>query len=182
MNFHYRCLDCGTEYDNSVLRYRCPVCAAAAVGSRAFQAGNLEVLYDAAELRSIGSSETFSQFDFFPYPIQDYSAYPVGNTPLIRSQRLSRSSGITNLRFKNDGANPSGSFKDRASQLIAAQAIAHGQRRVVVASTGNAGSAMACAGAAYGLEIILFVPETAPVNKLIGWLAIRDGSVNAGVE
>jgi len=42
-----------------------------------------------------------------------------------------------------------------------------GEKRVVLASTGNAGSAMACAGAAYGLDIILFVPETAPVNKLM---------------
>ena len=62
---------------------------------------------------------------------------------------------------------PSGSFKDRASQLIAAQALAHNEHSIALASTGNAGAAMSCAGAAYGLEIILFVPETAPVNKLM---------------
>jgi threonine synthase len=66
-----------------------------------------------------------------------------------------------------DSALPSGSFKDRASQLVAAQAIALGEHKIALASTGNAGAAMSCAGAAYGLEIVLFVPETAPVNKLM---------------
>ncbi len=63
--------------------------------------------------------------------------------------------------------NPSGSFKDRASQLVVGQAKHFGENTIALASTGNAGSAMACAGAAYGLDIVLFVPETAPRNKLM---------------
>lgn len=45
--------------------------------------------------------------------------------------------------------------------------MALGENKIALASTGNAGAAMCCAGAAYGLEIILFVPQTAPINKLM---------------
>jgi threonine synthase len=59
------------------------------------------------------------------------------------------------------------SLKDRASLLVAAQAIAAGERRVALASTGNAGASMAAAGAALGLEVVLFVPGSAPRAKLL---------------
>jgi threonine synthase len=131
------------------------------------QKGNLKTLIDPDYLRSLRDRERVFPEDFMPYPIPRRKTYPVGNTPLIAPHRLRKKSGFPRLLLKNDGMNPSGSFKDRASQLIAAQALYHGEQTVTVASTGNAGSAMACAGAAYGLEVILFVPETAPENKLL---------------
>ena len=93
--------------------------------------------------------------------------FPVGNTPLITPESLAKRYGTTNLFLKYDGLNPSGSLKDRASLLVAELALHQGEERVVLASTGNAGSAMACAGAALGLEVVLLVPETAPRAKLL---------------
>lgn len=164
MKFSYVCIDCGKEYPGSGIRYRCESCADDHSG---FQAGNLLIRYDEQELASLKRLKHLSPADLFPFPIPTPEVFPVGNTPLAQSGRLSEKYGLKNLRFKLDGANPSGSFKDRASQLVAAQALAEGEHSVVVASTGNAGSSMACAGAAYGLHIILFVPATAPANKLM---------------
>ncbi len=75
--------------------------------------------------------------------------------------------GAPGLWLKDDTCNPSGSFKDRASYLVAAFARKHGVREVVLASTGNAASSMAAVGAAAGLAIKVFLPAAAPVAKRI---------------
>ena len=67
----------------------------------------------------------------------------------------------------NDGGNPTGSFKDRASVLVSAFAAQHGIDTIVLASTGNAGSSMAGIGAAAGQKVVLFLPEAAPPAKMI---------------
>jgi threonine synthase len=104
---------------------------------------------------------------FLPLAPGEPAAWPVGNTPLVGPARLREKTGFAGLFLKNDTLNPSGSLKDRASLLVAAQARAARETRVALASTGNAGASMACAGAAFGLEVILFVPATAPRAKLL---------------
>ena len=167
MRFHYQCIDCEREYRTDQVMYTCTSCAREPAEEGAFRKGNLIVRYEAADLRELASKPDLSFYDFFPYPVVHRQCFPVGETPLVRPVRLQRQYGLANLQMKMDSALPSGSFKDRASQLIAAQALAHGEKRIALASTGNAGAAMSCAGAAYGLEIVLFVPESAPANKLM---------------
>jgi len=146
--------------------YQCPDCAKDN-NDRYFPKGNLVVKYNKDDLSMLARKEQVSFYDFFPYPIVDRACYPVGDTPIVRPTRLCKKYDLPNLFFKMDSTLPSGSFKDRASQLVAAQALYHHQNRIALASTGNAGAAMSCAGAAYGLSIILFVPKSAPVNKLM---------------
>ena len=164
MKFYYRCTDCGTEYPGDQIRYLCPQCKQAA---GEFQAGVLETILDPEYLASLKIRPIVMTEDFLVYQLPDAATYPVGNTPLVAPDNLRKRYGFPNLFLKNDGANPSGSLKDRASQLVAAQALFHKEKTVVLASTGNAGSAMACAGAALGLQVILFVPATAPKAKLL---------------
>ncbi len=166
MKFHYLCNDCGAEYPSDAITYRCPACSGKA-GEGEMQRGNLRTVLDLELLRELGRRESVTFFDFFPYPVPTPEAYPVGNTPLSGPVRLREKYKAPKLLLKNDGMNPSGSFKDRASQLVVGQAKHFGENTIALASTGNAGSAMACAGAAYGLDIVLFVPETAPRNKLM---------------
>jgi threonine synthase len=104
---------------------------------------------------------------FLPLPIRHAAGYPVGETPLVSPDRLREKTGFSNLFLKLDSMNPSGSLKDRASLLVAEEAKVHGFHTVTLASTGNAGASMACAGAAYGLTVVLFVPATAPRAKLL---------------
>lgn len=166
MRFTYECCDCHTVYETDEVFYQCPKCAHENDGT-SFPKGNVIVKLNQDDLKALQGKEHVSMYDFFPYPVPTPEVYPVGGTPLAKPLRLGKKYGLKNISCKLDSALPSGSFKDRASQLIAAQAIAHKQHKIALASTGNAGAAMSCAGAAYGLEIILFVPATAPINKLM---------------
>lgn len=167
MRFTYVCNDCGKEYVTDEVMYTCTACSTEDHDNATFRKGNLIVVYNKDDLAKLTDKEDLSFYDFFPYPVPDKECFPIGETPIAHPIRLRERYGFENLSIKLDNALPSGSFKDRASQLIAAQAIAHGEHKIALASTGNAGAAMSCAGAAYGLEIVLFVPETAPVNKLM---------------
>ncbi len=166
MKFKYVCVDCGREYVTDKIMYQCPECASKQTEGE-FPRGYLKVIYDSSDLRKLAAKDHVSIYDFFPYDVPNKEVYPVGQTPIVVPKRLNDRIGLKNVFCKMDAYLPSGSFKDRASQLIAAQAFALGEKKIALASTGNAGAAMSCAGAAYGLDIILFVPETAPINKLM---------------
>jgi len=82
-----------------------------------------------------------------------------GDTPLVRSRHLENIIGCSELYFKLEGCNPTGSFKDRGMVVAVAKAIEEGSTAVMCASTGNT-SASAAAYAAYcGLNAVIVVPE-----------------------
>jgi threonine synthase len=92
---------------------------------------------------------------------------PMNQTPLWSPTRLRDNLGLPNLFIKDDSSNPTGSFKDRASFLVSAFAKKFNINQITLASTGNAGSSMAGIGAAAGQDITIFLPKSAPPNKLI---------------
>ncbi|MBL7135509.1 MAG: threonine synthase [Candidatus Marinimicrobia bacterium] len=166
MNSNYKCIDCGAEYSSDRIIYLCPKCEKEQKPDE-FQKGVLQTKLDPVYLKSLSRKTGISPDDFSVYKTTHSNAYPVGNTPLISPESLRQKTGFKHLYFKNDSTNPSGSLKDRASKLVAAQAMHFKEKVIALASTGNAGSAMACAGAAYGLDVVLFIPESAPKAKLI---------------
>ena len=166
MKFKYICNDCQAEYSADEIRYTCPVCEKKNNSSE-FRYGNLNVEIDEGELKKVAKKKLVSPDDFAVYKIKNPDAYPIGGTPLSKPLRIQEKLGLDNLYFKLDSQLPSGSFKDRASQAVIAQAQHFNVDKIALASTGNAGAAMSCAGAAYGMKIVLFVPESAPVNKLM---------------
>jgi threonine synthase len=102
-------------------------------------------------------------------PIEPESPVPplrVGMTPLYTTKRLADDLGLRRVWLKDDGQNPTGSFKDRASAMVVARAMEQGIATVSTASTGNAAAALAGVGASVGLNTIIFVPATAPEAKL----------------
>jgi threonine synthase len=107
---------------------------------------------------------------------------PVGNTPLLRAGRLGQTLGLSRLFLKDDGRNPSGSLKDRASAIAVARAqsaaLAGKPATVATASTGNAAAALASQAAAAGLRCVIFVPKSAPPAK-IAQLLVFGGTVLA---
>jgi threonine synthase len=104
---------------------------------------------------------------FCPVEAEFHPPFPVGNTPLVRATKLGASLGLGSLWIKNDGLNPSGSLKDRASFLVVAEARRIGEKRIVTASTGNAASALAAVCASADREALIFVPAAAPRAKLV---------------
>ncbi len=91
---------------------------------------------------------------------------PVGGTPLFHALRLGAPLGMQRLYVKDDGRNPSASFKDRASAIAVAQAREQGRAVIATASTGNAAAALASQCAAAGQANVIFVPKTAPQAKI----------------
>jgi len=73
---------------------------------------------------------------------------------------------VAELRLKDEGRNPTASFKDRASAVGVVRALARKARVVACASTGNAASSLAGAAASVGLRSVIFVPRSAPEPKL----------------
>ena len=83
-----------------------------------------------------------------------------GNTPLIRADRLSRHLGIPcQVYLKYEGANPTGSFKDRGMTLAMSKAVERGAEAVICASTGNTSASAAAYAARAGLKAFVLIPE-----------------------
>jgi threonine synthase len=83
-----------------------------------------------------------------------------GNTPLIRSLHIQEITGIKlDLYFKYEGANPSGSFKDRGMTMAISKAAEEGARAVICASTGNTSASAAAYAARAGMGVIVIIPE-----------------------
>ena len=126
-----------------------------------------EPLLGVLEVQLQGTLENdWDVHDVLPVERKWFPSIPVGNTPLWSPERMRDDCGFGRLFLKDDTANPTGSLKDRASYLVAAFARQHGVRKIVLASTGNAGSSMAGIGAAAGIGVTLYLPKTAPKAKL----------------
>ncbi len=159
MRWYYRCPDCGAEYELAPGRYLCDACGSRNAPGKPLE-GVLECHWEGFSI--IGPRDV-------PLPVEreHFPPLPVGDTPLWSPVRLRESTGFRRLWLKDDTCNPSGSYKDRASTLVAAFAAKHGIREVALASTGNAASSMACVGAAAGLKVTVFLPAKAPAAKRV---------------
>jgi threonine synthase len=162
-----KCAVCGRVYAPGSVTYTCPVCG---------PVGTLDVLYDNAALAAsvsrddISASREASMWRYQPLlPIGADAQVPplqVGWTPLYDAPRLAEALGVRQAWAKDDGKNPTGSLKDRASAMVVARAIEQGIRIVSTASTGNAAAALAGVSASVGMTPVIFVPATAPEAKI----------------
>jgi len=92
-----------------------------------------------------------------------------GDTPLVHAPRLAAAiAPMLELYLKFEGANPTGSFKDRGMTLAISKAVEAGARAVICASTGNTSAAAAAYGAKAGLHVFVLLPEG---NIALGKLA-----------
>jgi threonine synthase len=81
-----------------------------------------------------------------------------GSTPLVRAPRLSERVGA-DVWLKIEGANPTGSFKDRGMTCAVSAAVREGAQAVICASTGNTAAALAAYAARAGIRGVVIVPE-----------------------
>ncbi len=160
MDFSYVCSECGAGYEIQPTLMVCPACSGRQMSDEPVR-GILEVVLQGE------ATPDFDVYELLPVSRSYFPAIPVGNTPLWEPERLRRDLGFPGLYIKDDGVNPTFSFKDRASYLVSAFARSFGINEIVLASTGNAGSSMAGIGAAAGQDITIFLPETAPEAKIV---------------
>ncbi len=168
--FHYECVDCGRVFHDDSLRYLCPDCSRNQNPEEAPK-GVLKVCYPYKEIKKKYTSfKALKATGFLDlYPVQSIESFPplrVGQTPLYHISRLNGKLLDANLYLKDDSQNPTYSFKDRASALVAAFAKERNLNIIITASTGNAGSSLAGICASSGQKAIVLVPEKAPLAKL----------------
>ena len=155
------CIDCGAVH---ALGYclECEKCR-----------GLLELRYDLEPLRRDGPKmlQGYGLWRYAPVlPIAD-PAHRVtlgeGGTPLLDCPRLAKTLGVRSLAIKFEGANPTGTVKDRSSATGVAAALQFGFRATSVVSSGNAGSSIAAYSARAGLRSLIFAYERASAPKLL---------------
>lgn len=159
------CVRCGKHYGTDT-PYTCPACGLE---------GILDVEYDyeraarTLTLRALESRPRWAWRYTELLPIDAAAPLPhlqVGMTPLYDAPRLAEAVGVKSLLVKDDGRNPTASFKDRASSVGVVKAKEQGKQVIACASTGNAASSLAGFSAAMGLTSFIFVPERAPEPKV----------------
>ncbi len=90
-----------------------------------------------------------------------------GMTPLIRTQRVGARLGARDLWVKDEGVNPTGSFKARGLSCAISMCVELGVKKVAIPSAGNAAGAMAAYAAAAGIEAHIFMPRDVPQANFI---------------
>jgi len=106
-----------------------------------------------------------------------------GDTPLLRIDRTGRRLGAADLWVKDEGANPTGSFKARGLSAAITRAVAAGADRFVLPTAGNAGVAAAAYGARAGRPVRVYAPRSTPptilsqIRAFGGDLVLLDGHI-----
>ena len=164
LNYELFCTCCKKEIDERKVHTKCPVCGCAI---------NLTYDYDLILKRlnkyDLKSAPISSQkyLDFLP--ISDFRkviTLQEGGTPLYKIDKLAKKYKLKNLYLKNEGANPTGVFKDRGSFVEITKAIEAGAKVLIIASSGNMAASAAAYASKAGLRIIVLVPEETPIGKL----------------
>lgn len=157
---HLECSWCRTSYDHHQLMNLCPACGkpllprydlqtARTKFTRASLAGRTASLWRYAEM----------------LPVQDEAfrlTLGEGFTPLLHLKTLGAALGLRALFAKDEGINPTGSFKARGLAMAVSRAAELGVKAVAIPSAGNAGSATAAYAARAGLPAHVFLPRDVP--------------------
>lgn len=164
---HLKCLVCGHEYGPDEIEYVCP---------KHGNEGIVDVRYDYDLIGSrfsqddLRQSQEWSIWRYKPLlPIKPDAPLPplaVGWTPLYEAPRLARGLGLKHLWVKDDGRQPTASFKDRASAIAVVKAQEKAAAIITTASTGNAAAALSGISASVRQANVIFVPESAPPAKI----------------
>ena len=154
---HQECISCGERYEIDEIVYSCKGCASL-----------LEVKYDYDVLEKRIKNRDYKKIplsvwrykDFLPVsdPSKIVSLHE-GGTGLHSCSRLGAHLGLKHLYVKNEGENPTGSFKDRGMTVGITRALELKTKTVICASTGNTSAALAAYAAKAGLQCIVLIPS-----------------------
>lgn len=167
---HLECTWCGSTHSHEQPIRTCPDCGKV-----------LFAKYDLPALKRYGDPTMFngrvnSMWQFFEMmPVlkeQNILSLGEGGTPLLNATNLGRTLGMKNLYIKDEGLNPTGSFKARGLSAAVSKAKEVGQTRLTMPTAGNAGGALAAYAAKGSLESIVFMPRDAPQSNMQETLAL----------
>jgi len=148
-----RCVGCGATYESDVRSHVCSRCS-----------NLLELVKDApvSKIELFGEAGQPGIWRFRKaLPLEDDAkavSLSEGGTPLVQVSRIAAKVRLRRLYVKNEGQNPSGSFKDRGMTVSVTRAVQGGAKVLVCASTGNTAASMAAYGARAGVTAMVTVP------------------------
>ena len=158
---HLECSNCAATFPADRLMTTCPACAKVLYARYDLAAAAKEMTPEALATRPWN---LWRYFEILPV-IDPAFALTIGEggTPLLDVPTLGRAFGIDRLLIKDEGLNPTGSFKARGLGMAVSRAKELGATSLAIPSAGNAASAMAAYAARAGLPAYVFMPADAPV-------------------
>ena len=177
-NYIYKCTNCNKEYSAEKIEseqiYLCPDCGSAEKNMPLKGVLTVEYDYDAIAksfTRKNLLDSTCGQFwdypDLLPLDISNFQTSFLSRLALPSTQLFEYELDGEKLLIQDETRNPTLSYKDRASSLVALKAIELGIKEIAAASTGNAGSSLAGICARLGLKSNIYVPQNIPDAKRI---------------
>lgn len=157
---HLQCSKCKKQFDSDHLWNLCPICHQPLV-----------VIYDLKQIRRVLSKADLltREANIWRYrellPAQDGErilSLGEGYTPMIQASGLSRFLQFDNLYIKDEGQNPTGSFKARGMAVAVSKASELGVKELSIPSAGNAAGAMSAYAALAGLKAYVYMPIDVP--------------------
>lgn len=157
---HLECSACGTMHDAGKPQGVCTACGKALLARY-----DLEKIRTGMQKASLKGREQSMWRYRELLPVQSSSniiSLGEGGTPILLLSKEARRLGISDLRFKDEGLNPTGSFKARGLCMAVSRARELGITEVCIPSAGNAGGALAAYAAAAGMTCHVFMPDDTP--------------------
>lgn len=157
---HLECTNCGKTYSAEELHTTCPACGKVLYARYDLAAARKHFTRDDPRSRPGNMWRWFEVM-----PVRDEAniiTLGEGYTPLLPARRLGREFGASELYIKEEGLNPTGTFKARGLSAAVSKAKELGVQAIGMPSAGNAGAALAAYGARAGMDIYVFVPEDTP--------------------
>jgi L-threonine synthase (EC 4.2.3.1) len=157
---HLVCAECGKKHDGNIAQNVCtdPNCQGTLLAQYEFNKSNLTK----EDLKN-------RPFDMWRYreflPVlrsENIVTLGEGGTALLKADRLGKAFGLSNLYIKDEGENPTGSFKARGMSAALSKAKELGIQKIAIPTAGNAGVALAAYGAKAGFEVIVYMPIETP--------------------
>ena len=151
------CVDCDESHDPSEVTHRCPDCGG--ILDPTYDLDRIQLTPEGVAARPFDSMWRYA--DLLPFPREAAVSLGEGATPLIDCPRLAAELGVGDLYIKDEGRNPTGTFKDRGQSAAVTAASQHGADRIALNSAGNAGQAAAAYAARAGIDATVYLPDRA---------------------
>jgi threonine synthase len=163
---HLECANCGLRHEAGVLQNLCVEC-----GKPLLVRYDLEAAAQTLTKNSLLERESSLWRYREVLPVQDWNntvSFGEGWTPLLGAQRLADTLPVKlNLYIKDEGQNPTQSFKARGMTTAISMAKELGVKKVAVPSAGNAAGALAAYAARAGMEAYIFMPSDTPRANIV---------------
>ena len=162
---HLTCSNCGKSFDVNQIQTFCIECQAPLLASY-----DLEIVRGSVDREAIypRPKGMWRWSELLPvYNQGNIISLGEGDTPLLKLNRLGLKLGLSQLFLKEEGLNPTGTFKARGLSAAISKAKELGIKKVVIPSAGNAGGAMAAYAARAGLEALIYIPQNSPTTNIV---------------